>query len=445
MENSRRNALKKMVVLGASMSLAPELFAQEKVETCIENAKVFLGSFLENINIGITKEGKIILDKRKIRAKNYIDATGLIASSGFVDILSGSLEDKDIDRQIEKNALKQGVTTLLQLKHTHQEANLQKSYFAQGNHSLHYGAGISVSDFYKLNKNKKQTSYFIEQSLDYSSLYLYALWQPHLLPFEELLHFTKIAGAKNCPLILRFPVGINAEESIKIVIELAKKSGTRIHIEHLHRIAKADAMLKSLEKIQEANWLGLNITASVYPQMYWKNYLQTIKEKMQKDSLELLEKEDSLLLEKLENDTIAIEKPEENFMIAFQESIKAALETNFCLIMPEYDFSAENYNPYPLLTALQYSLNIGLSLEKILGQITLMPAILLGNALKNRASIRENHWADLVLFDPRELKKQNLQKDKSSTIKYVFLEGKLVLKNQNIKGFYGKFISKNLV
>src|SRR5699024_5482144 len=79
----------------------------------------------------------------------------------------------------------------------------------------------------------------------------------------------------------------------------------------------------------------------------------------------------------------------------------------------------------------EYSLDAGkISLEKAIYSATGQTAELLG--VKNRGFIKEEYFADLVLFDPEKIKDEATFEEPellATGVKYVFVNGKLTVKD----------------
>jgi dihydroorotase-like cyclic amidohydrolase len=82
-----------------------------------------------------------------------------------------------------------------------------------------------------------------------------------------MLEYAKLAKKYDRPMFLhlRYSSKEKELEGVDEAIRLAKDTGARVHIDHLHSTGGTFHMEQAVEKIRAANAQGLTITTCVYP------------------------------------------------------------------------------------------------------------------------------------------------------------------------------------
>jgi N-acyl-D-aspartate/D-glutamate deacylase len=289
----------------------------------------------------------------------------------------------------------------------------------------------------------------IEKYLDEGALGVSHSLEYQPAPYTEMLEYARLAKKYERPMFLhlRYSSSEKELEGVDEAIRLARDSGARIHIDHLHSTGGTFHMDQALEKIRTANAQGSTITTCVYPYSYWATYLSNNRFGAGWQQRYGLSYEDLRIVGSTQRlnartfahyrKTSALAAVPEGTM-PFAKTIDLALKEDFCMIGSDGGIQFEpRANSHPrgagcFATAIRHALDIGMPLEKILEKMTSLPRSVMLPAMKERGVLEDGAIADLTVFDPATIRGTATVENPnqfSAGIDLVFVNGKLAFKN----------------
>jgi N-acyl-D-aspartate/D-glutamate deacylase len=309
---------------------------------------------------------------------------------------------------------------------------------------------MRIRNAYNLLSDRKKA---VEKNLDEGALAVAHSIEYQPTPYPEVLEYAKLAKKYDRPffLHLRYSSDEQELEGVSEAIKIARESGARVHIDHLHSTGGTFHMKEALDKIRNANKQGLPITTCVYPYSYWATYLSSTRFDEGWRQRYNLDYKDLRLVgsgEHLTAESFAKYRklrklaavPEGT--MPFEKTIDLALREDFCMIGSDGGIeNQEQANNHPrgagcFSTAVRHGLDIGLPLEKILGKITTMPRSLVLPVMKDRGVMKDGAMADLTVFDPTTINgKASVENPNqfSAGIKLVMVNGKIAYQDGKLE------------
>ncbi|MBE9528476.1 MAG: amidohydrolase family protein, partial [Proteobacteria bacterium] len=440
----------------------------EGFDIIIEGARAIdpeSGFDFRGVNIGITGSTitKISFDEiEPSQDTTIIDATGLVASPGFVDILSYNPNSYGSWYKIAD-----GVTTNLAM---HGGAKYPRSWYSRYTKArppVNFGAGY----FYNsarlglgIGPYKKATPAQIEQLTEKARAGLRAgalgigmsIEYAPAMSYAEITAMGRVAAETGVPVFfhlrhsdMELP-GTNTDAVVE-VIKMALETGAAIHIDHLNSTGGTFSIEDSLAIIETAIEAGVDITACTYPYPFWATYLNSARfaKGWQKKfrigysdlqlggTTEMLTPDSFKKYQQLGKLAVAYAIPEEEVAFALR-SPRVMLGSDGMLS------SSLNHHPR---AAGAYARTLGhyvrekktLSLIEALRKMTIMPVKRLearspALALKGRLQVGKD--ADIVLFNPETvIDKATVEKPNqySTGIEYVIVNGQIAKDPKGLK------------
>lgn len=375
----------------------------------------------ETGNIGIDATGRMRFGDDLVAGEGF-DVSAKVVSAGLIDVLAdnGTNTARSIP-VFEKYKLTDGVTTALQMHGGTADAAAFYRGQAALPHAINYGASTFVmairTRFSDLAERRRQ----VERNLDEGSLGVSHSLEYQPAPFAELLEYARLARRYDRPVFLHLRYSsIEQElEGVDEAIALARASGARVHIDHLHSTGGTFRMEAALERIRAGIASGLEITTCVYPYSYWATYLSSRRFSPGWQQRYRLTYEDLRVVgsdERVTERSFARHRAAGTLVavpegaMPFPRTIDLALEQPFCLIGSDGGIQREpRANAHPrgagcFATALRYALDRGRPVEWMLEKMTLLPQRVMRPVLQGRGVLEEGAIADLVVMDPARVR-----------------------------------------
>jgi N-acyl-D-aspartate/D-glutamate deacylase len=350
-----------------------------------------------------------------------------------------------------------GVTTALQMHGGSADCGAYYRKFARLPHSINYGVSTFVMGIRARGGGRRQ----VEKNLDEGALGVSHSLEYQPIPYAEMLAYAKLARKYERPLFLHLRYSSREKEldGVDEAIRLAKDSGARVHIDHLHSTGGTFHMEQALEKIRTANAQGLTITTCVYPYSFWATYLSSHRFGagwQQRYGLSYYDLRIVGTSERLSARSFAHYRKNSSLLAAVPEgtmplnkTVDLALKEDFCMIGSDGGIQFEpRANSHPrgagcFATAIRHALDIGMPLEKILDKMTTLPRSVILPAMRDRGVLREGAVADLTVFNPATIRGNATVENPnqfSSGIDLVIVNGKVAFRDAKLTAKNGTTI-----
>ncbi|NOT76825.1 MAG: amidohydrolase family protein [Cyclobacteriaceae bacterium] len=460
----RRSFIKAAGTLTVALSTDVSAFANisfpaSDYKIVLRNGRSFYENKWQLLDIGIDGAGKLKIGPvNSLQGEQIIDASNKIVSPGFIDILSdNSASPQRTYKIVEKFKIADGVTTALQMHGGNATTSVYYEAFGKLPHYINYGVSTAVMHIrygvQSLTDRKKK----VEKCLEEGALGVSHSIEYQPTPYEETLEYARLAKKydRTFFLHLRYSSSEQELEGVDEAIRIAKNSGARVHIDHLHSTGGTYHMKEALDKIQLANSQGLSITCCVYPYTFWATYLHSKRfdEGWQKrygltyNDLRLVGTGERLTKESFAKYR-ALKRlaavPEGT--LPLENTVDLALRKDFCMIGSDGGIEYEpNANSHPrgagcFSTAIRHGLDIGMPLEKILEKVTTLPRSLILPAMNERGVLKEGTFADITIFDEKKIKAKATVENPnqfSEGIELVIVGGVITYKDGKLIGSNG--------
>jgi hypothetical protein len=411
----------------------------------LRGGRLFQAGTWRTCDVGVDSSGKLRFGS-DLRAAESLDVSGKVVAPGFIDILADNGENPAVTFPIfEKYKVSDGVTTALQMHGGSADCAAHYERFAAFPHQIHYG----VSTFVMAIRNRT-TGFAVRRGHVERNLAEGALGVSHSLeyqptPFEEVLEYAKLARKYDRPFFLHLRYSSQEGElaGVDEAIRLARASGARLHIDHLHSTGGTFRMEAALEKLRAGIADGLSLTTCVYPYSYWATYLASRRfdpgwqERygLSYGDLRLVGSGECLTpasFAQYRKTRALVAVPEGTLPLA--RTLDLALREDFCMIGSDGGIQREpRANSHPrgagcFSTAIRHALDIGMPLERILEKMTVLPRRVMLPAMKQRGLLEEGAAADLTVFDPGTIRGNATVENPnqfSSGVELVLVNGKI--------------------
>ena len=409
-------------------------------------------------DLGIDAAGRLRFGTA-MQARQTLDLSGKVIAPGFIDVLADNGENPAVTFPIfEKYKVSDGVTTALQM---HGGSANSASYYervGRSPHAIHYGVSTFVMGIRNRISSQAGRLRRVEQNLAEGALGVSHSLEYQPAPFEELAEYAKLAQKYERPffLHLRYSSKERELEGVDEAIRLARASGARLHIAHLHSTGGTFHMEAALERIRGGIAEGLALTTCVYPYSYWATYLSSKRFDPGWQDRYGISYGDLRLVGSTERLTAAsfgryrktgvlVAVPEG--AMPFERTLDLALAEDFCLIGSDGGIQKEpRANSHPrgagcFSSAIRYALDRGMPLERMLDKMTRLPRELMRPALQDRGVLEEGAAADLTIFDPRTIRSNATVENPNqfaSGVELVLVDGRVAYRPGQEEALLGK-------
>lgn len=388
-----------------------------KLKLVLTGGKSFHDKEWRTMDIGIDAAGKIRLGD-SLHGEQVIDVTGKIVAPGFIDILADNSMQPEVTYEIfEKYKISDGVTTALQMHGGSANCGDYYRKFGSLPHLINFGVSTFVMAIRSRTDNIEARKRQIEENLEQGALGVSHSLEYQPTPYQEVLEYAKVAKKYDRPLFLHLRYSSRDKEldGVDEAISLARDSGVRVHIDHLHSTGGTFNMEQALDKIRSANAQGLTITTCVYPYSYWATYLSNLRFGAGWQQRYGLAYKDLRLVgtsERLTAQSFAHYRKTGRLAavpdgtMPLEKTVDLALREDFCTIGSDGGIQQEpRANSHPrgagcFATAIRHALDINLPLEKIIEKMTVLPRRIVRPAMQDRGILEDGAVADLTVFDP---------------------------------------------
>ena len=417
------------------------------------------------LNIAISNGQIVKVTRKPVKAKQVIDASGLVVAPGFIDILAG-YPNRD-ESAIFK--VTDGVTSIVSMhggpvdvKKWYREIEEQGSYIhygtTVGHGSLRQAVGIEDRNTPATAEQLATMIRLAEEAIDAGALGIgFGVQYVPGATREEVLRLFELAVRKDvpCHLHVRYlgphPPDNNSLAAIQEVIAAATVTGASVQVVHIGSIA-GRSMKTALWMIDGAREHGIDIMADVYPYTAGSTGLQSTvfdpgwQERMGGISygdIELVKTGERLTEESFnryrQGKRIGV-------IVHFipEEAVQLALAHPFVMVASDGVISDGRGHPRGAGTFSRvlgkYVRELGVvSLNEAVRKMTIMPASRLEQSdpsMRRKGRLSVDADADIVVFDPKTvIDKATFTEPalRSVGIEYVIVAGKVVVKKGKLQ------------
>lgn len=388
-----------------------------------------------------------------LRAHAEIDATGLVVSPGFIDILSYSPNGYG-----EWFKLADGVTANLGMHGLDARADRWFAAHADGSSPVHFGGAYDnayVRPVHGLGPYDTAATGTLQAVLDDARAdlrggFIGLHMQPEYTPgatSRELLAHAAVAAQHEVPLCVHarysdnLPPGTNLE-AVAELVEAARQTGAHVHIEHINSTGGTGVMAEALGLISDAISEGLSMTACMYPYEFWATYLKSARYEnwRAKYGIDYEDLQVAGTPRRLTEETYAAAYADNLLTAAFAmspEDVELALQTDFVMVGSDAILE-RHHNNHPRSTGCfsrvlgRYVRELGvIDLPTALSKMTIQPARLLERRcpdLRRKGRLGIGADADIAVFDPATIADRSTIQDpaqESSGVQWVLVEGRI--------------------
>lgn len=434
-------------------------FVEPDLRYVLRGGRWFAQGRWQTGEIGVDHAGRLRLGTG-LRAPVELDIANRVVSPGFIDILADNGSDPAATCAVfERYKVSDGVTSALQMHGGTADCRTYYKTLGALPHAINFGASTFVMAIRNRTASLAKRLRLVERNLEEGALGVSHSIEYQPAPFEELLQYARLARKFDRPffLHLRYSSAERELDGVDEAIRLARASGARTHIAHLHSTGGTFRMAEALEKIRDAIREGVALTTCVYPYTYWATYLSSRRFDtgwqqrfgLTYSDLRVVgtgERLTAASFRKYRATPVLVSVPEGT--MPFSTTVDLAMAEDFCLIGSDGGILRERRaNSHPrgagcFSTAIRYALDRGMPLETMLAKMTTMPRAVV-TSIGPRGTLTEGAVADLVVFDPATIGGRATVENPnqfSAGIELVLVGGRIAYEPGRVGGRFGSAI-----
>lgn len=378
-------------------------------------------------HVGIDGDTITRISLEPLSGASTIDATSLVVSPGFIDILSYPPNGYG-----EWFKVADGVTTNLCLHGIDNPMTHFLKMSADNDPPVNYGGATDQSTHRTIMglgagraRGEDLDDLVDRAEADVLAGALGIHEQPEYTvdaSFDEMLRHGEVAARYGVPLCLHVRYSENLapgtqEEALDEAIRVATQTGCHIHIEHINSTGGTGRMSAAIAQLEAARSSGISVTACTYPYTFWASYAGAprYKDFREKYGISWGDLQVANTDERLTEETFNTARRENKLTAAFamsDEDIDISLLTPWVMIGSDAILQRPHVN-HPRSTGC-FSRVLGhyvrerglLTMSEALAKMTILPARMLGDissAMARRGRIQSGAVGDITVFDPRTI------------------------------------------
>jgi len=380
-------------------------------------------------DVGITGDRIARISKgRRLAGKAVVAAAGLVVSPGFIAGDIPLYPPASNIRGTEYWKLTDGVTSALWLHNGYGDVSVMTKAVGSMGHATNWGFGVRYTDYHIWYKTREERLAALRRNLDLGGIMVSG--SPEYYPdstTDDMVEYAKIAAEYKTPmgLHLRYSRKDTELEGVREAIDVAERSGARVHVFHLPSTGGTFHMEEALEMLEAARARGVRIDADAYPYTYWMTFINSTRfdpgwregfglgygDLYYVPTKSFLDETSFRKYRKVGGRVVV---PEGS--IPLEDSLLRALKKDWIFIASDggYDFlpGSAPAAGHPRDTgnfahALALAREQGIDVKVMIKKMTLDPARLLEEVCeeyKERGRLREGAYADVTVFDPATVK-----------------------------------------
>ena len=364
-------------------------------------------------------------DAAPLQASETIDATGLVVSPGFIDILSYSPNGYG-----EWFKLADGVTANLGMHGLDGRADGWFAAHPDGSSPIHFGGAYDNAfvrqtyglDAYDTAAPGTMNAIIEDARTDLRNGFVGLHMQPEYTPgttAEDLLAHAVLAAELGVPLCVHARYSDNIApgtnlQAIGELVQAARETGAHVHVEHINSTGGTGVMAEALGRISDAIDEGLSMTACVYPYEFWATYLKSARYQdwQEKYGISYGDLQVAGTSQRLTEQTFDAAYASNSLTAAFAMSptdVELPLQADFVMVGSDAILD-RSHNNHPRSTGCfsrvlgRYVRELGvIDLPTALSKMTIQPARLLERRcpdLRRKGRLGIGADADITVFDP---------------------------------------------